>query len=303
MQLALFADVLPALSDYVERWAVAYNRPPWVSAHTATVRRQHLRRHILPEFGSVPIDRITVAAVNAWQQRFLAAGHSVAFARHVVTTFSAPLAQAQRDGLITVHPLRGLRWPRDVDARPDPYTPREMRRLLRWFEANKPIYLPLVALVCLTDMRPSEAAGLRWDDVDLDRRVVRIERSAVGRVVGLTKTRRSKRVIKVSEEVAGILARVEPRREWVCTSPEGTQIESMSWGGYHWRRACKAAGVRYRGFYRGRAGFLSASAARGANLLALSEYSGTSIRMLESHYLRWVRPLEIPGESRRRRHG
>jgi integrase len=300
MQLALF---VPTLRTYCARWAPAYNCAPWVSDRTAYLRRIHLQTYILPLFGDCPLDQISVVAVGEWQQQLLASGRSVGFIKHIATSFGAPLQQAYREGLIERNPLRALRWPRRNSGRPDPYTPRETRRMIRWFAANQPVYLPLVGLVCLAGMRPSEACGLRWEDLDLDRGIVCIERSAVNRVVGQTKTRRSRRRIKLPGEVVAILAAVERRYEWVCTDPAGQPVQSAYWGGYYWHRACRLAGVRYRGFYRGRAAFLSAQAAKGANLLALSEYTGTSMRMLEDHYLRWTRALDVPGEKRRRRHG
>jgi integrase len=301
-QLDLFGPGVPTYRAYSERWAAAYNCAPWVSDRTAVLRRTHLAAYVLPRFGEVPLDAISIVACGEWQQELLAGGRSVGFCRHIAVSFGAPLQQAVREGVIAKNPLHGLRWPRRNSARPDPYTPREIRRMVRWTAAEMPQFGPLVALVCLAGLRPSEACGLRWSDVDLGRGSARIERSAVNRVVGAPKTNRSRRSLRLSAEVIAILGAVEVRDDWVCTMPGGQQVSSAYWGGYYWRRACRLAGVRYRGFYSGRAAFMSQAAANGANLLALSEYTGTSIRMLESHYLRWVRPLEVPGEKRRRRH-
>lgn len=298
-QMSLFS---PPFSQYVEKWDAAYNRAPWVTSHTAALRRGHLRLYVLPRWGAGPIEAITVAAVTEWQGEMLSRGLSVGYVKHVATSFSAVMAQAYRDGLIALSPLKGMKWPKRNSARPDPYTPTEIRRLVRWFKRWQPDSMPLIALVCLAGMRPSEACGLRWTDLDLESRTAKIERSAVNRVLGEPKTRRSRRRIRLTLEVVEVLRAADRRSEWVCTSPDGRQIASALWGGFHFRRACGMAGVRYRGFYRGRAAFMTNAAQKGANLLALSEYSGTSVRMLEDHYLRWLRVNEVPGESRRRRH-
>jgi hypothetical protein len=302
MQLDLFVAPERTLAGYCSRWDAAYNGAPWVSDRTARLRRGHLRLYVLPRFGAYAVDQITSPAVNDWQEALLSRGISVGYAKHVSVSFSAVLAQACRDGLIQTNPVRGLRWPRRNSERPDPYTATEVRRMLRWFKRWKVEYLPLVGLVCLAGLRPSEACGLRWSDVDLGARSLKIERSAVDRVEGEPKTRRSRRRIRLTLELVEILRSAERRGPWVCTTPAGEQVSSGYWGGFHWRVACQSAGVRYRGFYRGRSAFMTQAAQRGANLLALSEYSGTSMRMLDEHYLRWLRVQEVPGERRRRRH-
>lgn len=291
---------MPTLAEYVEVWSVAYNRPPWVSQRTADLRSRILRADVLPEFGAHRLDAITVPEVGRWQQRLLARGVSIGYARFVVTAFSAPLLAAYREGLIDRVATHQLRWPRRQFKRPDPYTPAETRRVIRWFHAHKPHYVPLVSLVALVGLRPSEACGLTWGDIDLEQGLVSIERARVNRVVGEPKTDRSRRRIRLPGEVLDVLRAMDQRGELVVTAEDGRPVASAGFS-YHWRIACEGAGVRYRGFYRARSGFLTKAVNRGANLIHVSEYSGTSVHMLARHYVRWIGAHEVPGEPRRKR--
>jgi integrase len=49
--------------------------------------------------------------------------------------------------------------------------------LLEALRAHSPEWFPMFAFLLLTGARRGEAAGLRWDDVDLGRRIVTIRRS------------------------------------------------------------------------------------------------------------------------------
>lgn len=298
-QLSLFDDRGPTLGQYVQRWLAQWNRPPWVTARTAEVRAQLVEYYVLPTFGSVALAAITTPMVSRWHQGLFDAGYRHNTVKLIVGGFSAVLGQARRDGLIATNPARGLRWPRYDEPRPDPYTASEIRRIVGWFRKHEPQWLALVALVCLAGLRPSEACGLDWRDVDLDARQVTIGRAVVNRVPGPTKTRRSRRVIRVTAEVARYLTGVEHRDGLVVRDRRGGPVSSGRWGTYYWRRALAALGIRHRGFYRGRSAFLSDRVAHGAPLFELADYAGTSVQRLEQNYVRWMGPLEVPGRLRR----
>lgn len=293
---------MPTYGDYAAQWQRAYNRPPWVSARTAYLRDQILKTQVLPFFGDVPLDAIAVPDVVRWQQAMLSRGIGIGYAKFLATALAAPLKQAYREGLIPQVPTNGIRWPRRRSKNPDPYTPREMRRMINWFRAHNPQHLPLVILVARVGMRPSEACGLLWSDVDLDHGYITIERSSVDRQVGETKTDRSRRRVRVVDEVLEVLATTPRRSKFVVVASDGRPMPSTGFS-YHWKKACEAAGVRYRGFYRARAGFLTRAVARGGNLIHVAQYSGTSVEMLSRHYVRWMGAQEIPGERVRKRAG
>lgn len=89
---------------------------------------------------------------------------------------------AMRRGWIDRSPVERLERPRITRGTPRILTVEECRKLL--MEARKmPDMFPYIVLTLFAGIRPEEARKLRWEHVDLDRRLVRIppEVSKVGR--------------------------------------------------------------------------------------------------------------------------
>jgi integrase len=127
-----------------------------------------------------------------------------------VSILRALLAEAVEDELIPVNPasavIRALRIsqaPRNIPA----VSAEDGARLLEALRLD-PRY-PRVALLIHTGLRPGEARGLRWEDIDLVERTARIERQMHedGRVADL-KTRTAKRTVDLPH------ALVEQMHSW-----------------------------------------------------------------------------------------
>jgi site-specific recombinase XerD len=93
--------------------------------------------------------------------------------------------------LIDRDPAAALRTPKKREALPDVLDRRELERLLRvteredvWqrhFPGKRERDRLMLALFAYAGLRRSELLGLDWDDVDLDRRVIRVRRAKGGR--------------------------------------------------------------------------------------------------------------------------
>lgn len=96
---------------------------------------------------------------------------------------------------------------------------------------------PLFLLLARAGLRPGEAFGLQWDNVDLVERTLLVERSFSRGEVNTTKTGESRRV-DMSQELARALRRLEVERAgeklrrgvktlppWVFVSEAGTPLD------------------------------------------------------------------------------
>ncbi|MEV8504588.1 site-specific integrase [Actinoplanes sp. NPDC051475] len=146
-------------------------------------------------------------------------------------TLRAALNAAIRDGLITDNPARRVELPtsrrphalvwtehrvaqwRSDGQRPPVavWTPSQLAEFLE-FAADDPLY-PLWWLIALRGLRRGEAAGLRWHDIDLDRRhlVIVSQRTTVGyRVVeGPPKSAASRRTVALDPHTVSLLRRYQ----------------------------------------------------------------------------------------------
>ena len=119
----------------------------------------------------------------------------------------------------------------------------EAARLLEAIRDGQREWFGLFAFLLLTGARRGEAAGLRWGDVDLPRRLVTIRRS----YEAPPKSGRA-RTVPISSELAGILVEHRARDTWagelVFPDPQSGEMLSPNAGlAAVLDAACKAAGV------------------------------------------------------------
>ena len=172
-----------------------------------------LRGYVYPALGAIKVQKINDRMIDKLYADLLAGGGkggrklSARTVFHVHRVLSEVLRKATKARIVNRNPCD------DVDApSPDPtpaqaFTAKEADTLLAALE-GKPL-LPIVRLALVTGARRGEIAGLKWDDVDEDKRTLTFRRSIekVGKVLGekLPKTPRSIRTIRLSENDVTIL--------------------------------------------------------------------------------------------------
>ena len=104
---------------------------------------------------------------------------------------------------------------------------------------------PLAIFSVGTGVRPEEAFGAEWSDVDLEAGVFTVRRSfAKGRLKNYAKTERSRRRIPLRAKVIDALSEL-PRREGILfPASEGGRINIDNFRSREWAPALKAAGDR-----------------------------------------------------------
>ena len=107
--------------------------------------------------------------------------------------------------------------------RPDYYAkPEELRALIKWLRENNsnPVYWRLALFMTLTGARVSEACGLCWDSVDLERGQTRViqkmgwdHKTKKPYLEQTTKTDASVRLLLLSKELVSILEEMKEERQ------------------------------------------------------------------------------------------
>lgn len=135
-----------------------------------------LKCHLLPAFGGLFIDEITVERIDLFKSESRLASKTL---HNQLTLLATLVHYAEELGWIARAPR--IRKPR-VPKRPYDYlrTQDEIGRFLRAAATRGCDLCALYATATYTGLRAGELAGLRWEDVDFDNRLVLVQRSYNG---------------------------------------------------------------------------------------------------------------------------
>lgn len=174
----MIADQVPvqqskdATGAHVSWWAtstlpVSHRRPSTVETYQTIVRTV-----IVPGIGTVPLGDLTPTVLEAWTGRMLDEGRSPATIRKALDILGLALDVAVRDGKIRSNPVHDTAKPRITRSEVDFFTSDQVGRLLDAADGYR--LDQLLRLAVYTGLRRGEALGLRWRDVDLDARTIRV---------------------------------------------------------------------------------------------------------------------------------
>jgi integrase len=214
------------VGEYIEDWLTAVR--PSLRSSTATSYEHTLRKWVIPRIGHLRLGALTSAKLSALYGELLKSGRhngkgglsarSVAYTHRIVTH---ALKDAVFWGLLTRNPAAHVDPPRVARPEMKVWAQPEVQRFLASVVDDR-LYA-LWAVLLATGLRRGEALGLRWDDVDLDRRRLSIQRAVTvvdyKIVVSEPKTARGRRSVSIDATTAAVLVahrkrQLEERLAW-----------------------------------------------------------------------------------------
>jgi integrase len=249
-------------------------------------KRQHFNAYILPEFGDRSFHDVTTPVVEKFAIK-LTVGRSAKTAENIISSFRAMWKAARKAKVVKENPFELAEWPEKEDPKPDPFTEDERSQIIAYWREKDLFYYPYVAHQFMSGMRPSETAGLRAAaDFDSEGGTITIRRSRDRGAENKPKTKFSARTIQISEEHVEIL-KLLPSHAWgldyLFVNKEGRPM-SNKWAQRYWPGCLKEIGIRYRKFYCTRHTAITIDVKAGKNLLAIAQYYGTSLQMIQRDY-------------------
>lgn len=188
--------------------------------------QQHLDLHIVPFIGDTLLPKLTVPVAREFEDNLRAGGRSPAMIRKVMVSLGSLLADAQERGLVIRNAVR-----EKSRSRTKGKSRRQERRQRGKLKVGVDIptreeikaivgavvgrWRPLLLTAIFQGLRASELRGLRWIDVDFDKREIRVhQRADRFNEIGQPKSEAGERTIPAPPIVLNTL------KEWKLACPK-----------------------------------------------------------------------------------
>jgi integrase len=316
------AQRLPTLKEYVDGWRDGngesqigwYEKVAVLSLKHSTYRSYRLiiDLHLIPAFGSKPINEITSRMISDLISKKVKCGIRSTTARNIKNCLSAILRHAVNpDGLIPVNPARDVPIPKPEDERQskeqDPFTWDERLLIEETFRKDFSTYYPLVICGFRTGLRIGEIIGLQWQDIDFYQKLILVQRNITRGKITSPKSRSSNRHVRMTSQLAEVLKQHKTRMaektlkqgwkskpDWVFTNEDGTPLNYGNFIHRVWNRAMDRSGLRRRTPHDMRHTYATLRLSKGDSLAEVSKEMGhATTEITYRTYYKW-----LPKESR-----
>lgn len=159
----------------VEKWLLHWLEEisrPNIRDSSYLAYRAAISKHLLPSLGSIRLDQLSPETIEAVYRRMIDAGAKPATAHQAHRTLRAALGEAERRGHIARNPAQLVRPPRIQLEPVEPFSLDEVQRVLAAARDSRNGARWAIALAL--GLRQGEALALRWDDLDLKAKTLRV---------------------------------------------------------------------------------------------------------------------------------
>lgn len=239
---------------------------------------QAMELRILDDFGAAKLGDIGRVDVQDMADRLLAKGLDPSTVRNALMPLRALYRRALARGEVALNPTSGVELPAVRGTRDRIASPTEAAALV---EALPESDQALWATALYAGLRRGELMALRWEDVDFDAGLIRVERSydpTSGETVA-PKSQAGIRCVPIAAVLRGHLLTHKLRCEWGNGLVFGRTVGTPRSDGSIRKRAARAwrhARLNAIGLHEARHTFASLMIAAGVNAKALSTYMGHS---------------------------
>jgi integrase len=209
--------------------------------------------------------------------------------RHVRSLASGIFTRAVNLGLIERNPWRDVRMQEARAPRPTvAYSLEESIKILRALSSRVDAAL-VFTLAAFLGMRPSEIAGLKWEDIEETQ--LNVRQAVVRGVAGETKTKQSQRSLPLIEPVRSLVAAWREQCGgvtvgWVFTSRGGSPLKMESFVKPAIMPAVREAGLQWHGLYAARRACATNLVKLTGNVNAAHQVLGNSFKVAMDKYIK-----------------
>lgn len=260
----------PFLDEYATLYLETYSK---TNKKPQSHRRDQLSiAHLKAFFRGRRLGEVQPMDIERYRRRRLEEGRAPATVNREIACLKHMFSCACRDKVVLTNPVKGIRMLREDNVRTQVISADEEKRLLRcarWLTR----WFMIFALD--TGARLSEILGLRWENVDLSRRMITLVGTKSGR----------DREIPISRRLMVVLLALKRRRtsEFVFSRRNGDQVVSVREG---FRAALDRAGLADKKYtcHTLRHTFATRLVEQGVHLFTIQQLLGHSTITMTARY-------------------
>lgn len=240
-------NIVPAdkltVSLYLDEWMD--ERKNTIGRRTWRVQESLVRNRIKPYIGDQRISKLTAKDVREMYRHLTRGGLSAS----TVGTVHALIKQAMRDAVrekrLRSNPLDDVKPPKQIQNHKDVLTAAQVNRLLDAVKGDRFECAFVVAATCA--LRIGEVLALRYEDFDLERGTLRIERTLYYGECSQPKTPSSRRTLTLPKRTLEALTRLcklnREQRGYLFATSGGKPVDAANFYKWTWKPALRRAGL------------------------------------------------------------
>lgn len=173
--------------------------------------QRYIEKHINPILGKLKLNEIKPIHIQRFYNKEREKGYSEKTILQEHRILHKALKKAVGDGLISRNPCDAVDAPSPEDYVPVIYTEDEFQLLLDKLKGHRMEAIILLAGMC--GLRRGELLGLTWDNIDLEKGIITVEKTIVptktaGNIIKDPKTKKSKRTFTIPSAIIPSLKRL-----------------------------------------------------------------------------------------------
>jgi len=275
--------------EWLRTWFELYSKPN-LRETTQEQYTNFLEKHLIPNIGNIPLDKLTSLRLQKLYQDLRTSGRVVQnnvecsglspkTVRSIHMVLHSALKQAVKEGLIKKNPTDGCNPPKLERKEMKVIQPEQIGAYLQ-AAANRNV-LPMFYLELTSGLRRGELLALLWTDLDLEKKSISVCKSVRGSQgelkVSAPKTRHSIRTVVIPRQTVDLLIQeheLHPDNPYMFPSPvTGTMYHPDAAGRIH-RKLLREAGIEPVRFHDLRHTFATLALQNGVDIKTLSGMLG-----------------------------
>lgn len=232
--------------EYLEYWLETAAKPR-LTEHTHGEYSVLMRRYIIPTLGARKLTKVSPVEIQKVYGEMLGRGLSPRVVLYTHTVFSNALKQTVKWRMASQNPAQYVDLPKQEKKEMQALSEAEAVRFLKVARTDK--HHVLFALLLSTGLRPGEAFGLKWSDLDAYARTLTVQRTWArakgGYKFQAPKTKRSRRNLELPEHLVKLLLEHKTAQpvegEMIFSTVDGTPLSERNVIVRHFKPLLKTA--------------------------------------------------------------